>query len=422
MTEEAVTPSDLKRLDVQLDALHLSHVRGHYQAFATTAAQKQLSHLAYLAELIEGEAARRESRAIERRIKNARFPVLKTMEDFEWNWPKKINRPQIQNLFRLAFIADNTNVVFISTVGLGKTHCAIALGHAACMGGHSVLFTTAVDIINTLAAAQSTGRLKREIARYLKPTLLIIDELGYLPIDKLGADLLFQIISQRYECAPMVITATVPTGTGRRSSTTTARSPQPSSTASSTTSIPSSSKARASAPDPRSPSNRMARKHRTEQEHELTVSDEAAAYLADTLMQLALEFENTHYAQIRHHTKQWRPSPTWTRGSSISFANPRLAHPAERPRALPLPPTSSVRPRRRLFPRPDRGSPRPSRADAVKTGRRAKTCRSLARLKAEPLRRRARRHDPCARANHPLRIGLNVQFQTVGFRPCLRRC
>jgi DNA replication protein DnaC len=75
------------------------------------------------------------------------------------------------------------------------------------MGGHSVLFTTAVDIINTLAAAQSTGRLKREIARYLKPTLLIIDELGYLPIDKLGADLLFQIISQRYERAPMVITS-----------------------------------------------------------------------------------------------------------------------------------------------------------------------------------------------------------------------
>jgi DNA replication protein DnaC len=175
MTEEAVTPSDLKRLDAQLDALHLSHVKGHYQAFATTAAQKQFSHLEYLAELIEGEAARRETRAIERRIKNARFPVLKTMEDFEWSWPKKINRPQIQNLFRLAFIATNTNVVFISTVGLGKTHIAIALGRAACVGGHSVLFTTAVDIINRLAAAQSAGRLKREIGRYLKPGLLIID-------------------------------------------------------------------------------------------------------------------------------------------------------------------------------------------------------------------------------------------------------
>lgn len=202
-----MTPSDLACLDAQLDALHLHHVKGHYQDLATAAAHKQISHLEYLAELIEGEAARRETRAIERRIKKARFPVLKTMEDFEWNWPKKINRPQIQNLFRLAFIASKTNVVFISTVGLGKTHVSIALGHAACSGGHSVLFTTAVDIINTLAAAQSAGRLKREIARYLKPGLLIIDELGYLPIDKLGADLLFQIISQRYERAPIVITS-----------------------------------------------------------------------------------------------------------------------------------------------------------------------------------------------------------------------
>ena len=112
-----MTPSDLVRLDAQLDALHLSYVKNNCQSFATTAAQKQLSHIAYLAELIEGEAARRETRAIERRIKNARFPVLKTMEDFEWTWPKKINRPQIQNLFRLAFVPSNTNVVLISTVG-----------------------------------------------------------------------------------------------------------------------------------------------------------------------------------------------------------------------------------------------------------------------------------------------------------------
>jgi DNA replication protein DnaC len=79
-------------------------------------------------------------------------------------------------------------------------------GRAACLNGHAVLFTTAVDIINTLAAAQSAGRLKREFQRYLKPAVLIVDELGYLPIDKHGADLLFQIISQRYERAPMVIT------------------------------------------------------------------------------------------------------------------------------------------------------------------------------------------------------------------------
>jgi DNA replication protein DnaC len=103
-------------LDAQLDRLHLSNVRSHYQELATKAAQKQLTHLAYLAQLIEDEATVRENRAIERRIKQARLPVLKTMEDFQWSWPKVINRPQIQNLFRLAFMPTNTNVVFISTV------------------------------------------------------------------------------------------------------------------------------------------------------------------------------------------------------------------------------------------------------------------------------------------------------------------
>ena len=94
----------------------------------------------------------------------------------------------------------------IGNVGLGKMHLSAALGHAACTSGHSVLFTTAIDIINTLATAQSAGQLKREIRRYLKPAVLIVDELGYLPIDKHGADLLFQIISERYERAPIVIT------------------------------------------------------------------------------------------------------------------------------------------------------------------------------------------------------------------------
>jgi DNA replication protein DnaC len=202
-----MTPSDQTRLDAQLHRLHLHHIQSHYQAVATKAAEQHHSHVDYLAQLIEGETTLRENRSIERRIKNARFPVLKTLDEFQWNWPKKINRPQIQNLFRLAFIATQTNVVLIGNVGLGKTHLSIALGHAACLNGHTVLFTTAVDIINTMAAAQSAGRLKRELHRYLKPAVLIVDELGYLPIDKHGADLLFQIISQRYERAPMVITS-----------------------------------------------------------------------------------------------------------------------------------------------------------------------------------------------------------------------
>ncbi len=186
--------------------MRLQYIHGNYNALAHKAAEQQSSHVDYLAQLVEGEFTMRDVRSTERRIRNARFPVIKTLDDFQWSWPRKINRPQIQNLFRLDFIATNTNAVFIGNVGLGKTHLSIALGRAACLAGHSVLFTTAVDIINTLAAAKSAGQLKRDIRRYTRPGVLHIDELGYLPIDKLGADLMFQVISQRYERAPTVIT------------------------------------------------------------------------------------------------------------------------------------------------------------------------------------------------------------------------
>ena len=159
-----------------------------------------------VARLVEGEAALRRDRSIARRIKMARFPVLKALDEFDWNWPKKINRLQVQNLFRLSFIEDNANVVMVGGVGLGKTHLSIALGHAACLAGHSVLFASAIDIVNTLAAARKTGRLKEELKRYLRPAVLLVDELGYLPIDKTGADLLFQVISQRYEHGSIILT------------------------------------------------------------------------------------------------------------------------------------------------------------------------------------------------------------------------
>jgi DNA replication protein DnaC len=163
-------------------------------------------HQDYLDRLLEGECQRREAGGIARRIKAARFPLRKELSGFNWSWPKKINRIQIQNLFRMAFLEDHTNVVFIGGVGMGKTHLATALGHHACEKGHSVLFTTAVDIVNTLAAAQAAQRLRKELRRYTRPALLVVDELGYLPIDKLGADLLFQVFSQRYEQGSTVIT------------------------------------------------------------------------------------------------------------------------------------------------------------------------------------------------------------------------
>jgi DNA replication protein DnaC len=156
--------------------------------------------------VIQAQAQQRRDRAIERRIYQARFPPIKTLEQFNWSWPKKINQPQVRNMFRLKWIEDKNNLIFIGGVGLGKTHIATALGYEACLKGYSVLFCTAVDAINNLTAARSAGRLKQELDKYIKPDLIVCDELGYLPIDKTGADLLFQTISHRYEKGSLIIT------------------------------------------------------------------------------------------------------------------------------------------------------------------------------------------------------------------------
>jgi len=200
-----VNPVD-KLLLEQLDYLKLPFFGENYAALAAEAVQKQRGPVDYLASLIDGETQRRKQLSTQRRVLAARFPVTKTLEQFDWSWPKKINRPQVQNLFRLAFLPSHTNVVFVGGVGLGKSHLAMALGYEACLAGHSVLFTRAVDIINTLTAAQVNHRLKAELKKFLAPDILAIDELGYLPIDKTGADLLFQVISQRYEHGSIILT------------------------------------------------------------------------------------------------------------------------------------------------------------------------------------------------------------------------
>jgi DNA replication protein DnaC len=197
----------MNAIDTHLHSLKLPFMAENYQDIARQASQKNWSHVDFLARLVEGEANLHQDRAIQRRIRTARFPVIKTIEDFRWTWPKKINRMQIQHLFHLEFIEHKANVIFLGGVGLGKTHLASAIGYAACLKGHSTLFAPAIDVINTLAAAQTTGSLKQELKKYTKPDLLILDELGYLPIDKTGSDLLFQIISLRYEHGAMIITS-----------------------------------------------------------------------------------------------------------------------------------------------------------------------------------------------------------------------
>ena len=205
-TRRTTTNHDADALRSNMTALRLPFMLEHHQAFAQTAADKQWSHLQYLTELVSGEAGARDDRRVQRCIQLARFPVLKTLDTFDWNWPTKINRLLIQNLFHLDFVANHGNVVFISTTGLGKSHLMTALGHAACQRGHSVLFTGAIEIINTLAAAHASGSIKRALHHYVKPDVLCLDELGYLPIDKFGADCLFQIISHRYERGATLIT------------------------------------------------------------------------------------------------------------------------------------------------------------------------------------------------------------------------
>lgn len=110
-------------------------------------------------------------------------PSFKSMAAWDWNWPKKFNRMQIEHLLRLDFLDAHDNVILAGPTGVGKTHLALALGHAACLRGKSVLFTPAIDVVNRLSAAESTRQLHREMRRYLAPSLIILDELGYLPLD-----------------------------------------------------------------------------------------------------------------------------------------------------------------------------------------------------------------------------------------------
>lgn len=193
-------------LENQLKYLKLGYLLRHHPELTAEAAQARWSHAEFLRRLIEAETLDRQTRAHERRIQAARFPVRKTLDQFKWDWPKQLNESQVRHLFELRFVTERTNAVFCGGVGLGKTHLATALGYAACQAGHTVLFTTAVDAINALVTAQALHRLPAELKRYVSPALLILDEVGYLPLDKAGADLLFQIVSQRYERGALIVT------------------------------------------------------------------------------------------------------------------------------------------------------------------------------------------------------------------------
>ena len=196
----------IESLHKDLERLKLDYLRENCEAAADKAAGAGLSHLQFLAELIGGQRACLDERATKRRIRNARLPFIRTLDTFDWTFPTSINRSQIQNLFHLRFLQEPGNVVYLGGTGVGKTHLAIALAHHACINGHRVLYTTAIDIVNHLAAARQANCFARELRKFVRPPALLIDELGYLPIDQQGADGLFQVISQRYERTSTILT------------------------------------------------------------------------------------------------------------------------------------------------------------------------------------------------------------------------
>ena len=195
-----------QQLELNLDYLKLTSLRDNYADMARDAAEKQLSHLDFLASVIADESAAKRHRAAQRRIKQAKFPVIKTLDQFIWSHPTKINRDQIQHLFTLNFIKNRENIIFLGNPGLGKSHLMTAIAYQACNKGHSVRFDTAVNIINRLNHAVLNGKFSSVLREYLATELLCIDELGFLPIDQKGADLLFQVISGRYERNSTIIT------------------------------------------------------------------------------------------------------------------------------------------------------------------------------------------------------------------------
>ena len=198
------------QLDRDLDQLRLPEIAKRYQEILDDAARKGSSMLEVLAILIGVERTVRDQRALERRLREARLPLRKTLAEYNFQFPKRISKTAIVRLFDCDFIPRHGCAVLIGPTGTGKSHLLSALGYVACEKGHSVRHVRVVDMINHLTTAQINGLLGKALKSYTRPDLLLLDELGYLPIDKRGADLLFQVIAARYETGSIVLTTNRP--------------------------------------------------------------------------------------------------------------------------------------------------------------------------------------------------------------------
>jgi DNA replication protein DnaC len=197
-------------LEHHLKALRLPTFHREYDQVAQRCAAEGVDRPRYLLRLSELELLEREQRATERRIRSARFPVLKSLDTFEYSVIPSLNKGLVLELARCEYIDRKDNVLALGNSGTGKTHIAFALGLAACQKGYRVRFTTAASLVHELIEAKDEKRLMRYQKQMAAHQLLIVDELGFVPLSKTGAELLFEVFSQRYERTSTMVTSNLP--------------------------------------------------------------------------------------------------------------------------------------------------------------------------------------------------------------------
>ncbi len=193
-----------------LKLLKLPTFLGEYDKLARQCAAEGVDHTGYLLRLAELELIERERRMVERRIREAKFPAVKSLDSFDFLALPSLNKTLVLELARCQYVLRRDNVIAVGNSGTGKSHVALGLGLAACQKGLSVGFTTAAALVNELLEARDQKRLlrlQRQLAAY---KLLVIDELGYVPLSQTGAELLFEVFSQRYERGSTIVTSNLP--------------------------------------------------------------------------------------------------------------------------------------------------------------------------------------------------------------------